>query len=904
MRVTAVAVLMTAGLLAAAGPAHLVAPNGLALDAQGNLYISDIGAHQIFKLSPAGDLSVVAGAGRAGFSGDRGPAARALLHAPHAIAFDAQGNLYIADTLNHRIRRIDRRGVITTIAGTGVSGYAGDGGPASAALLNAPQALILDAGGSLLVADTYNHVVRRIDRAGTITTFAGKEVGLSGDGGPAREARISLPSDLALAPDGALYIAEGGNSRVRRVAPDGKIQTITGFGIGSGLGGAGYGGNDGPAEKAKLFSPNGLATDLQGNLYVSDTGNNRIRVIRAGTMRAVAGSGQAADLNTPQKIALAGDGRLYVADRGNARVRVVAPSGELHTVAQAFQPAPDAGREALLHFTPPHAGAPATPVAPRTFIDRIVFDGWRRDQIPHAPLSNDYEFCRRVFLDLTGRIPTAEQIRKFVASGDPHKRDALIDDLLASPAWVDHWAYWYADLLRITPNRIGDASTKHFDAWLRRSLADGKPYDRLVTEMLTATAPNSNWTPDAGPAAFLSRNFVAGATMYTDQYEDTADEILVQSARIFLGINYQCISCHGGKGFLEKVDAGLVSKTRQDFWSMAAFFGRTRVRAVWYQDRYTITDDGTGYDTKAPSMVRLQRAGGTIHPAFLLSGEKADPAQPLRPQFARMLTSHPQFARATVNLIWKQLFGAGLVEPVDGFDMARQDPAHPPPAPWTLQPANAALLDALARDFAAGGFRLKPLMRTIAASTVYQLSSRFDGEWKQSYAPHFARRFVRRLTAEQLHDAVCQATGVFGNYRRRDLVYQTRLEPLRFWTEAATPEEIGDREAKTFVAAFGAANREQFDRSADGAIMQALMLMNSPFVTRRVKAQGDTLAARLLRSAKSSVEMVEELYLATLSRPPQPAERDLAVRWLDEDRANVEDLHWALLNKLDFLLNY
>jgi hypothetical protein len=552
----------------------------------------------------------------------------------------------------------------------------------------------------------------------------------------------------------------------------------------------------------------------------------------------------------------------------------------------------------------PGTGVAGRPVIPRTVVDRVLFESWKRDDIPHAPLSNDYEFARRVYLDLTGRIPTPEQLALFVNSEVPDKRDKLIDELLESPAWVDHWSYWYADLLRITPNRIGEPATKYFDAWLRESFRQDKPYNQLVTEMLTATAPNTNWMPDAAPSSFLARNFVAGATMYTDQYEDTADEVMVQSAKLFLGINYQCISCHGGKGFLEKVDLGLVPKMRRDFWSMAAFFGKTRVRAVWYQDRYVITDDGTGYDTKAASMVRLQRTGGEIAPTFLLTGEKADPSKPLRPQFARMVTSHPQFARATVNLIWKQFFGLGIVEPADGFDMARQDPANPPPAPWTVQPANPALIEALARDFRENGYSLHHLMRTIARSSTYQLSSRFDGDWKESYTPYFARKFVRRLTAEQIHDAISQATQVYGNYRRRDHVYQTPLPPVKYWTQASTPEQISDRDGKAFVLTFGLANREQFERRSTGSIMQALTLMNSPFVNRRVRAEGGSLVERLIKSSQSNEEIVEQLYLSTLSRRPEPGERELAVSWLAQDRSAAEDLHWALLNKLDFILNY
>jgi len=553
----------------------------------------------------------------------------------------------------------------------------------------------------------------------------------------------------------------------------------------------------------------------------------------------------------------------------------------------------------------PHTGASQQKIVIRNLIDKHLFGAMARDEIPHAPLSNDYEFCRRVYLDLTGRIPTIEQLKTFVNDAAADKRDRLIDELLESQAWVEHWGYWYGDLVRACANRIGNPALKHFDAWLRQSLKEDKPYDRLVTEMLTASAPNTNWMPDAAPANFLARWHVPGITMYHDNYEDTADEIIVQSARIFLGINYQCISCHGGKGFLEKVNLDLVPKKRSDFWAMAAFFGKTRVRVIPYQDRYTITDDGPGYDTGASSMVRLQREGGPVHPTFILTGERADLSKPLRPQFARMLTSHPQFARATVNMIWKQFFGLGIVDPVDSFDMARQDPKNPPPAPWTVQPTNAELLDELARDFATNRFSLKQLMRAIARSSAYQLSSRFDGQWKESYTPYFARHYVRLLTAEQLHDAISQATQVFGNYRRSDLVYGNALAPVRFWTEAATPEDINNGEAKNFLRTFGQANREQFDRQSVGSILQAMMLMNSPFVTRRVLAERGSLVEQLVKSARTNAEIVDELYLATLSRYPLAEEKQLACVWLDRDRKQgAEDLHWALLNKLDFVFNY
>ena len=211
----------------------------------------------------------------------------------------------------------------------------------------------------------------------------------------------------------------------------------------------------------------------------------------------------------------------------------------------------------------------------------------------------------------------------------------------------------------------------------------------------------------------------------------------------------------------------------------------------------------------------------------------------------------------------------------------------------------------LAGDFAAHRYSLKRLMRTIARSSAYQLSSRFDGEWKESYTPYFARHYVRQLTAEQLHDAICQATRVFGEYRRRDWTYETPIAPVHFCTEAASPEDVNNGEAKSFLRAFGQANREQFDRQPGGSILQAMTLMNSPFVTRRVMAANGSLVEHLVKSSEASAEIVDDLYLGTLSRHPLPQENQLGVSWIEKDRKQgAEDLHWSLLNKLDFVFNY
>jgi hypothetical protein len=161
----------------------------------------------------------------------------------------------------------------------------------------------------------------------------------------------------------------------------------------------------------------------------------------------------------------------------------------------------------------PHAGSPDVSIPRRNLIDDHLFGAMARDKIPHASLANDYEFVRRIYIDMTGRIPSTEQLTKFIDDQSPDKRDRLIDELLDSQAWVDNWGYWYGDLFRNCANRIGNAATKHFDAWFRQCLKEDRPYNEIVTEMLTVSAPNTGWLPDAAPSGFLTRSHVAGVTM-------------------------------------------------------------------------------------------------------------------------------------------------------------------------------------------------------------------------------------------------------------------------------------------------------------------------------------------------------------------------------------------------------
>ena len=584
------------------------------------------------------------------------------------------------------------------------------------------------------------------------------------------------------------------------------------------------------------------------------------------------------------------------------------PQDAEHAPAKVSRARPDAEISEQTSFVVAKLPKPAKmnpEIVRRNHIDDHLFAAMHQDNIPHAALSDDYTFLRRVHLDLTGRIPTPDQIATFVSSPDIAKRDREIDRLIASDAWVDKWAYWYGDLFRNCANRIGNPATENLDKWIRQSLSDDKPYNQMVTELLTSTASSSVWMPDAAPSGYLARWHIPGDTMYSDRHEDTSDEIVIQSSKFFLGINFQCISCHGGAGFLEKVDLGLSKKKREDLWALAAFFGKTRVRIVPFQDRFTISEDGTGYDSHSASSVRLHRNGEPVQPTFMLSGEPAKHNRPLRTQFATMLTSHPQFAKATANLFWKEFFGIGIVEPVDGFDLARQDPANPPPAPWTIQPTNPKLLEDLGDYFVDNGFSLRSLMRVITQSSAYQLSSHFDAEWQASYTPYFARHYVCMLSSEGLHDAIVEATGVYPDYPRKHMLYGTPQSPIRYWTQAATPENIGDGDAKQLLRTFGQSNREWANPAKNGSILQAMMMMNSKFVNSRVTATGGGFSRTMLDSNLTEDQIVEAMYLRSLSRKPTEHEREIARYWITENRQiGIEDLQWSLLNKLDFLFNY
>ena len=265
--------------------ARLELPGGVAVDRDGNLFIADHGNHRIRKVDAAGIITTVAGTGEAGFSGDGGPATTAQLSHPFAIAFDPQGRLVISDFGNARIRRVEADGTIHTIMGTGIPNAAGDGGPGTAASMRSASALAFDRDGNLLIAEQYSMRIRRLAPDGTVTTFAGTGMqGSSGDGGPATAATFQYPAGVAAGPDGSVFVSDQDGIKLRRIAPDGTISTFAGIGV------AGYEGDGGPATAARIWFPFGLAVDAHGTVYFADRYNNAIRKVDVGgVIHTVAG---------------------------------------------------------------------------------------------------------------------------------------------------------------------------------------------------------------------------------------------------------------------------------------------------------------------------------------------------------------------------------------------------------------------------------------------------------------------------------------------------------------------------------------------------------------------------------------------------------------------------------------
>jgi sugar lactone lactonase YvrE len=324
----------TYGFSGDGGPAteaRLRQPRAVAFDPVGNAYVADTLNHRIRRIDQHGVITTVAGEGTKGYGGDGGPALQARLHEPHGVALDGAGNLYICDSKNNRVRKVDRNGIITTVAGDGAAGYGGDGGAATQAHLADPKQIAIGADRFLYIGDVDNHRVRRLDLvSGVLTTVAGDGVaGYGGDGSPAIHARINGHCGVGVAADGTLYIADQGNHRVRKVDTNGIITTVAGTGR------AGSGGDGGSATRAQLNLPRAVAVDDAGNLFIAEEAGQRVRKVDTrGVITTVAGTGRAgysgdagpataAQINAARGVALDPHANLWIADSFNNRVRMV-----------------------------------------------------------------------------------------------------------------------------------------------------------------------------------------------------------------------------------------------------------------------------------------------------------------------------------------------------------------------------------------------------------------------------------------------------------------------------------------------------------------------------------------------------------------------------------------------------
>lgn len=328
--------------------AQLDRPRDTDVGPDGSIYIADTFNHVIRRVAPDGTITRFAGTGLAGYGGDNGPATSAMLTWPHDVSVDqVTGEVYIADSNNNRVRKVDTSGTITTVAGNGRVGLVGDGKLATTARLNKPKSVAVDSG-RLYIADGLNDVIRVVDLStGIITRLAGTGVaGFSGDGGPATEAMLNVPQRIAIGPRGGVYVADSLNNRIRKISVNGNINTIAGTGV------AGFSGDGGDAKLAQIKGPKGIVVNPYASVvYFSDSENNRVRMIdtRTGVISTIAGKARkgftgdggpagAAFLSNPRGLALDSWGRLLVADKGNSKIRVISPA-----TAPPVEPPPEPG---------------------------------------------------------------------------------------------------------------------------------------------------------------------------------------------------------------------------------------------------------------------------------------------------------------------------------------------------------------------------------------------------------------------------------------------------------------------------------------------------------------------------------------------------------------------------------
>jgi hypothetical protein len=517
------------------------------------------------------------------------------------------------------------------------------------------------------------------------------------------------------------------------------------------------------------------------------------------------------------------------------------------------------GQATVAHVTLPYnapvANAPAMP-KPNNFVDEKLAAKWKELGLTPSALCTDEEFLRRLYLDAIGTLPTPEEIRSFLADKDLDKRNKAIDRVLDRPEFVDFWSYKWGDLLRINRDLLQDKGMWTFYNWVRACVRDNKPVDEMAREILTAEG--SPFTD--GPA-----NYYMTSRQAADWSETTA--------QLFLGVRMQCAKCHHHP--FEKW-------SQDDYYGLSAFFVRVGTKN---SQEFGIFGRETVLYLKPNGEATHPRKGGVVKPHPLDGPDMDDPLDRRR-KLAEWMTApnNPFFARNFVNRFWAYTMGRGLVEPVD--DMRATNP-----------PSNPELLDALAADFIAHKYDLKHLLRTIFSSRAYQLSStKTQGNATDAANVYHTRYTTRRLTAEQIADALDYATGTREKY-----------VGLPLGTRAI---QLPDTRVRSYLLdTFGRPARQitcECERTTQPNIASVLHLLNGDFVNKKIEAPAGRVLT-LLGAKKTPEQIVEELYLVTISRPPTAEEVAKQKSWMAKAPSQREwaaDVLWTLLNSREFLFNH
>jgi hypothetical protein len=507
---------------------------------------------------------------------------------------------------------------------------------------------------------------------------------------------------------------------------------------------------------------------------------------------------------------------------------------------------------------------------PAQLIDYHVAKKLQSLRMLPSPLCSDSVFLRRVYLDTLGILPTAAEARAFLDDTRPDKRARLIEQLLRRPEFDDFWAQKWADVLRSEEKVLDRKGVQVFYQWIRQAVAEDRPLNEFARELVAGRGSTYSNPP---------------ANFYRALREpDVRAEAVGQ---VFLGVRLQCAHCHN-----HPFDRW----TQNDYHSLAAFFPRIQYRIVENNrkdrlDKHEFDGEQVVWLDREGE-VKHPRTGAVVAPRFLGAATPAIPASADRLQVLADwigAPDNPLFARTQVNRIWYHLLGQGIVDPPDDFRASNP-------------PVNGPLLEALSRDFAAHGFSLRHTVRMILNSRTYQLAAR-PTETNRADEANFAHAVVRPLQAEQLLDAVSQVTGVpapFEGYPPG-----TRAGQLP-GPRTALPRGQALGEGERFLKVFGKPERLlscECERSADTTVNQAFAMLTGPLLNELI-CTPDNRLGRLLAAGRSDRAIIEELYLAALSRPPREGEWRPAVAYVakaKDRRQALEDVLWALLNAKEFL---